>query len=478
MKAILLKSFTGLSDFENKGLSGSFKFGQNLDVRKEMDSLSAGQVLVDDYAVDASDAMTGLALFGVNCSDGFFYEFCRDGKIYKRGSNGVRVLAYTEPDGVITGACEWVNNQGHKFLYWASSTKLHRKQIPGNTSTPWSDVDATVNGQTYPKVNLTSATWHTMLEMQGGMYICNANTLAYVGFDDSYTNNALQLIPGNNSKCLMEYNNLAYIGCGRDDNSQRGFLFTWDMAQALSWNGKRKQGQTPINALVDAEFPLMQVGTNGGIRFADANQYALPIKNVPGGGQVNPDGAEANDLAYFGFFGNSLDADGVTIRSGIYTYGRKQYNANPSMNLEYALDCDEIGYVKKVGSDLLVSYYKSGLGYGVKKVSTTTKANGLFRSIDLRASISNREPVWPQIRLVMKPLPAGCRVEVRQKFDKKGDWIILKLPTVGDTSFGTENATEAIFEGGHKGKCCEVEIKTFSNGNYTPEIIQAEVYFQ
>ena len=471
MKAILLNSFTGLSDFDNKGLEGSFKFGQNLAVRKDMDSLSAGQALTDDLVVDT---MTGTALFVVNCSDGNSYHFCRNGRIYKRTSLGVYSLVYTDSDGVIRGAYEWVNNAGQKFLYWATNTKLRRKQIPGSTT--WTDVDATVNGQTYPKTNLTSATWHTMLEMAGGLYICNGNTLAYVGYDDSYTNNALQLVPGNNAKCLMEYNNYAYIGCSRDDNSQRGYLFVWDMSQSLNWNGKRKQGGSPVNALIDAEFPLAQVGTNGKVRFADVTQYSLPIKAFPGGGYVSPQGVEADDLAYFGVFNSTDDADGNT-RTGIYTFGRLLNNANPVMNLEYVLDCDEIGYVQKVGSNLLISYYKSGIGYGVKKVDTANKATGLYRSIDLKSPISNKESIWTQVRLVMKPLPEGCSVSVKRRINKTGDWLDCKLPSIQEATFSTAGSTEAIFLMGDKGKICEIEITLNPYQNETPEIYQAEVYF-
>jgi hypothetical protein len=472
MKLFLTKSFSGLSDFENKGISGAFKFGKNLDVRKEMDSLSCQQALVDDLAVGT---MTGTALFIVNCSDGNSYHFCRNGKIYKRTSLGVYSLVYTDADGVITGACEWVNHQGHKFLFWATSTRLRRKQIPGSTS--WTDVDATVNAQTYPKTNLTATTWHTMLEMGGALYICNANTLAMVGYDDSYTNNALQLVPGNNAKCLMEYNNYAYIGCSRDDNSQRGYLFAWDMSQSLNWNAKRKQGGTPVNALIDAEYPLAQIGSNGKIRLADISQYSLPIKSLPGGGQVNPDGVEADDLAYFGSFGNTAESDGTT-RTGVYTFGRLQHNANPVMNLEYDLDCDEIGYVKKVGTDLLISYYKSGVGYGVKKISTTTKATAIYRSIDFRSPTSQREAVWSQTRLVMKALPAGCSVSVRRKTDKKGSWTSCKLLGSQSTTFSTEGGTEAVFLSGDKGKMAEVEITLTPNGNETPEVYYFETIFE
>ena len=480
MKLFLTKSFTGLSDYENKGVAGRFKFGQNLDVRKDTDSLSCGQALTDDLSPTIEDnPMTSLALFVVNASDGNSYHFCRGGKIYKRSSAGTYTLVYTDADGVITGASEWVNDQGNKFLYWANSTKLKRKQIPG--SSDWSDVNATVNGQTYPKTNLTSAVWHTMLQMSGSLYICNANTLGLVGYDDSYTNDALQLIPGNNSKCLMEYNNYAYIGCSRDDNGQRAELFVWDMAQSLNWNAVRKQGASPVNALISAEFPLAQVGPNGNIRLSDVSQYTLPIKSFPGGGQVNPDGVEADDLAYFGSFGNTPDTNTTDfdgqIRTGVYTFGRKKHNADPVTNLEYALDCDEIGYVKYVGTDLLISYYKEGVGYGVKKVDQSTKANGLYQSLDFRAPNSIKEPVWSMVKVVMKSLPAQCYITVRRRINKTGEWKNCNLVDK-NTSADTEGTIEAFYLMGDKGRFCEVEIALHSYGDTCPEIFYFETIFE
>src|SRR3990167_1858829 len=214
-----IKSFRGgLSDWENTGIAGSFKFASNIDIRKAIDSLSCQQTLTDDLA---AGTMTGLDLFIVNCSDGSSYHFCANGRIYKRTSAGVYSLVYTDSDSVITGAAEWFNNAGNKFLYWTTATKLHRIRVDTAPEEPWvASVDATVNGQTYPKTNLTSATWHTMKQINGNLYIANSALVAMVGYDDSYTTSALALIPSNVAKCLMEYGGYAYIGCSRVDNSQ------------------------------------------------------------------------------------------------------------------------------------------------------------------------------------------------------------------------------------------------------------------
>ena len=38
----------GISDFEDRGLSGAFKMGYNLDIRKATDSLTCDQALEDE----------------------------------------------------------------------------------------------------------------------------------------------------------------------------------------------------------------------------------------------------------------------------------------------------------------------------------------------------------------------------------------------------------------------------------------------
>ena len=38
----------GVSDYSDKGISGAFKFGTNLDIRKQVDSLTCNQDLIDE----------------------------------------------------------------------------------------------------------------------------------------------------------------------------------------------------------------------------------------------------------------------------------------------------------------------------------------------------------------------------------------------------------------------------------------------
>lgn len=470
MKLFLIKSFKGgLSDWENVGVEGSFKFGSNLDIRKDTDSLSCTFALETDLSTWTN--MTALAKFIVPCSDGNTYFFCDDGKILKRTSAGVYSLVYTDPDGAIKGAFEWGNSSGHSFLYWATATKLHRKQIPGATN--WSDVDATVDGQTYPKTNLTSATWHTMKQINGQLLIANGSKLAMVGYDDSYTNEALSLTPNSLTKCLMEYKGYAYAGTTSSNTAQNSELFVWDTGQSLNWNAKNTVPTNSINAIINGEYPIMQVGTNGQLLLADISSYTLPIVSFKGGGQVNPEGVEIDGgIMLFGSYGNGAG------KTGIYSYGRKKKNAGLSLNLEYVLDCTEIGAIKKVGTDLLVTYKDTnGTGYGVKKLSTTTRAVGTYESLDLKFPISDRETLLTKIRLVTMPLPASTSIQCYRKMDKTGSFTLCELEG-GATAFNTTGGQEAVFLAGDYGKIAEIKLVLTPDGTNTPEVLQAELYFE
>lgn len=461
-----IKNFRGgISDWENLGVAGSFKFGSNLDIRKSTDSLSCNQALTDDLA---TGTMTDIARFIVPSSDGNSYFFCADGKVFKRTSAGAYSLAYTDAGGAIVGACEWGQNNGKSYLFWATATKLHSKEIPGLSN--WTDVDATITATTYPKT-ITSATWHTMKPINGNLLITNASEIAMVAYDTSYTAIALSLTPGNLSKCLMEHKGYAYIGNTKSDSAQNAEMFVWDTAQSLNWNAKNTVPTLAINAFINAEYPLMQVGTSGQILLADIANYTLPLVSFPGGGQVNPDAVELdNGVALFGSYGNG------TGKAGIYSYGRKKKNANLVLNLEYAFDCTEIGSIRKVGTDLLMSYENTaGTGWGVKKVDTA-KATGTYQSLDLVFPTSTRELILSKIRIITASLPASTSIACYRKMDKTGDFVLATME--GGNSYSTTGLQEGWFLVGDAGKIAEVQLILTPSANTCPEVFSIELFFE
>jgi hypothetical protein len=478
MASFLINTFNaGISAYENKGQKGSFKTGSSIDIRKVIDSLSCQQALTSNLSISGGATMTALGRFHVIASDGASYVFCGDGKIFKITSGDVVTLVYTDTQesGNIIGAAEFSDISGNYFLLWATPTRLNIKKIIASAYTntePWADVNTAPTGS-WPKTNLTSTTWHTMKRAGSSLQICNDNTLAMVGSDLSYTNNSLQLIPGNVARTLLERDVNVIVGCGRKGNEDLSAFFGWDLISD-NYISKKFIPVKLINALIDTDKPLAQVGTSGALYYADFLNV-LPIISFTGGGSVNPDGVENDQgLALFGVFGNGAG------NTGIWSYGKKRIDHPYSLNLEYPLTCDEIGSVKKRGTDIFVTY-KNGSTYGIKKVDTAAKAVATYGGLDLRVPdkyIGDELPTFTHIKVTTLPLPTGTSIQVKRRIDKDlATGFLAANIEGGATSFNTVNGEEAEFLLGDKGKIIEPQVILTPSGNTTPDVLSVEIFF-
>jgi len=569
-----IKSFKNKSDYSDRGIYGSFKKSKNLDVRSDKDVLVCNQALVADGtgATGADTVVTDLINFFVNSSTGDTYGFGDSGKIYKRTSTGTWSLVYTDADGEITGAYEWFDPE-NTYLYWATSTKLHRTKLASNWTT---DVDATVasvaasgtltvsgtpvsgstvtigsvtytfrttlttspttipnevliganaeaaidnlvkaitlaatigtnystgtlvhptvtavkasastmtvtaltvgdagnsiitiptgnyltfaqptlkGGITYsswPKINLTAATWHTMTQANGSLMICNNKFLAMVGYDSSYTNEALKLRPGIITQAIIEKGNQVLIGGG--DGVRESWLSTWEQT-AMSWIDKNRIPSKSINAIVQAELMLMSCGDNE-LFFSDMVNN-MPVCTLDG--KCNPGGVvEKGGLALFGLYGGSYP--------GIWSYGRQKKNESHTLNLEQYIDADEIGAICKIAGQVFVSY-KKGTSYYVRKVDTASKAVAEYESLDL---VAPKESTWNSIELTTGTIPAGCSIAVYYDLDSTGSWTQAKM--AGDIDTATAGMRDPIFLCGSYGRTFNLKIVLTPSGNTSPEV--------
>ena len=485
----ILHDFTGgQSDYENRGIKGAYKSAYGLDPRKQVDSLSGQQKLKDDLALGTFDAPCYCV---VPASDGNTYFFLFNGKIYRRNSAGQYYLVWNEvyESGHIIGACEWYDSAGFTYLLWATPTRLNIKKIEGTGYTqtePWNDVN-TASTSTWPKVNLTSTDWHTMTIANGTLQICNKNVMALVGYGLSYTNNSLQLIPGNSARLVIERGKYAVIGCTKTDGKDETTLFDWD-GVGLSWNDKQIIKFGGIKSMIDTEIALAQIGTNGQLYVSDFNT-PMPFRQIRGGGQSNPDGiCSYHGMALIGIYGNTNLMNGH-YGNGIYSVGRINKNAPIILNLEYQLDCDEIYSVKTIGTDI-ICVYKSGSQYGVKIVDTDNKSDWVYQSLDLIAPVGTlRYPIplgrlvsWNRVDLQCQPLLPGTKLEVWYKIDKaitggtNNDGWIQANSEGGSTQFSTTGMQNAVFYIGQKGRVCEVMVKGLASGSRTPEVNEINIY--
>jgi len=485
-----LKSWIGgQSDYNDKGIRGSYKFGYGMSIRDQEDSVTAGQALKDDLVTGTFDAP---CYFVVPSSNGNTYFFLNNGKIWRRTSVGVYNLVYTDTNesGNIIGAAEWYDSNGYTYIMWATPTRLNIKRLigPGYTpAEPWTDVNTAASGS-WPKTDLTSATWHTMANTNGVLEICNGNLMAMVGYDLSYSTNTLALIPGNSAKCVLERGKYGIIGCTRVDNKDETDFFSWD-GIGTHWNDKGIVKFGGLNSMIDTEISIAQMGTNGQFYITDF-KTPVPFRQIKGGGQSDVDGvASYHGMALFGIYGNTYYTNGH-YANGIYAVGRINKNAPLVLDLEYQLDCDEIYSVKVIGTDIICVYKLNGL-YGVKIVDTAHKATAVFQSLDLDAPIGSRRypnPLgrlvnWVKIDLQCRPLPAGCSVQVWWKLDKvdtggtnNDGWYQSNLVDSTSTSWSTTGGQNSVWAVGQKGRTLEVMVILTPSGNTTADLHEINAY--
>lgn len=351
-------------------------------------------------------------------------------------------------------------------MTFATRTEVHIKEIPGRTD--WNDVNQGLIG--WPKTNLSDADWHTMALVGGAVIIGNKSMAALIGYDDSYTNEALDLIPGNIVKTVVERNGRAVFGTYRTANPNKG-----------------------INSAVDSEVPLAQVGDDGQLIYADFVS-SMPVKRFPGGGKTNPGGAsnriehvnlfdweqtalswidkqDYGNMAIFGVYG------ATSGYGGLYSYGRKDKEHPFVMNLDYGLDVDEIGAVVTQNGIDYISY-RSGSSFGVKVTDMNTKASGIYEGLDFKAPVKTPEDItaWNTAEVYMDPLVSGTSIQFWYRVNKTGAFV-RAYTADGQASYAVAGGKKATFLIGAEGEVFEPRIVTIPTGNSTPEVYRLRTYF-
>lgn len=475
MNAYRIQGFRGgIADDPYQGVRESFRFGYGLNIRGEENTLKCNQRLKEDLGSDTE--VTDLILFFVPASNGNLYGFGDTGNIYKKeGGVGTWTKVYDDANGKITGAAEYTNNDGSDnyvpYLYWATETKVSRIKLTGNWSTvehDWQSLDG-------------DPAWHTMAEALGVLLICDAKDLAMVDFEGGFNVEAVDLPQGHRNKCLLGLDQLVIFGSTKGDKVEEGWLWTWDKIQP-SWIQRRMIAERGINALLQGEFLMIQAGVRGGLYFWDTSNL-LRIKKLPGEfGWVNPGGVTImGGLPLLGVNGSD--------KCGVYSYGRFNKNSPYALNLEYIpshgkMENVLIGAVTMYEDKPYVSW-KDGATFGVDVLDDSNKAEARYEGLVFDGGETFTQKGFHHIKVVSKPLPKDCSVEVFYKVNQQSEWQLATMQD-GSESFDKEGKSKAVFSIEHggadedpgTGEDYEVAINLHPSGNDTPEIVSATTYFE
>lgn len=470
----IIKSFRGgISDENDKGIAGAYKFGYSLDIHSRDDVLKCGSTVTTINESTVSD----LIQFFVPASDGTTYAFGNTGSIYSIAGNvadPVVNFVYNDENGKIRGAAEWKLSDGNNYLFWATNTSVARVLLNGSLDVPWG---AGVATQDY-KTTLDGAEWHTMKPANGELMIANGNYLATIDFDGNFNAADLNIRPGNLIKCLEERDDYVILGSYRADTSEEGHIWSW-ITTATNWVQKKRIPVQGVNALINAELMLLQGGYNGELFYSDFVN-AVPLHGIPGGGQVNPGGVSIeDDLAVFGMYGGTYP--------GIWSYGRKRKNRPYALNYEYRLakevsgsTISSVAAVSSLNGLLLTSWGTtdgSTSDYGVDMVSSTTRASAIYEGLEFDGGLPHLKKIFDTVKLTLSSLISGTSVSVKFKGDKESAWRYAVLGS-GATTFSEVDAVEAIFSIGKPAMTYEVGVELNASGANTPEVLAVTTYIR
>jgi hypothetical protein len=473
-----LKQFDGgIADRKNAGVKGSFAFGFGINLRDALSTLTPNQVLKKD----SSTTVDELINFFIPSTDGNLYGFGQSGGIYKRTSGGAWSKIYTDLDGAIRGAMEIEYNDGAgnyiPHMVWATQTKLKSEELTGMASPS-------------PTTELTfhrgeAGDWHTMIPALGVGVICDGDYLALIDYEGAVNTKALQLPYGTETRALLEQNNEVVIGTKERSGQRKGWLFTWDRIQD-SWIQKRDAQARGVNAMNFFESGmLISAGSDGALNYWDTVNY-FPLKNIPGGGTVQPGGiGEYKGASHFGVSGGD--------KNGIWSYARTDKNTPYALNLEYLISpvatagtvaqietkmadsSVEIGAVTNYEGELFVAW-KDGTDYGVDTIDPDNKATAVYESLVYNAKHPESEKIWRYAKVVADVLPAGTEVILQYKTNADADWQDTKTAD-GATSLAA-GKRKAIFPMEGTGEEYQVRLEIMPNGNEAPNIRSINTLFR
>ena len=395
-------------------------------------------------------------------------------------------FVYNDENGEIKGAAEWENEDGGNYLYWATSSSISRKLLPGSaTATPdtgtnrWADVEMNYKVEF---IN-SSAAWHTMKPAAGSLYIANGEGISELTFDEVFDPYAMNVRPGNRINALEERNDYLILGTERESGEEDGHIWSW-APTSENWIEKKRIPVNGVNAMIFTEFPLLQGGDNGEIFFSDFSN-SVPLNAITGGGKSTPHGVVVfDDLAMFGIYGGS-----AVSYPGIWSYGRKRKNRSQALNYDYRLSptingstISSLAAIVNFNGLMLASWgtedsHTSAVDseYGVDMVVSTTSASAIYEGLEFDAGRPFQKKMFRSAIVTMVALPSLTSISFKYKFDKESAWR-YGVTGGNSTTFSNTGATEAEFIIGGMGFVFEVGLELNPSGSDTPEILAITTY--
>lgn len=349
------------------GIANSVQSAKNVDLRKNGRQI----VLAKKMVRNASGVIADLPMAKVTIqSTGDVIAFGDTGKIYRQAAGtGDFALVYTDTSNrKITDAYEF-----NSYLYWATSSNLHRIAI-ANIDASWSG-DVTENYKTFTAGN---ATHHPMIEVYNNLFIGDGKYVAKLDSFGVFTGNRLSIFADEIVVGLTFNGANLRITSRRTTSVPYGRVYLWDCISDDYNQFFTIKGLAPHAVIEKSNLDYIIAG-NKPVLLASAGLDYQVIQELPG--FDNNDSATFNhntmtaseSLIYFG----ACESGTNTINRGVWSYGAKNKNFTQCLGNEFTTSnsssTDVVGSVHYSGGKIYTGW-KNGSTYGIDVVDNTLYA--------------------------------------------------------------------------------------------------------
>lgn len=458
---LLIKNFSGgLSSGSRRGLAGSFRWGQGLDIHSDPDVLKinpastkkSGSVVVD------------LPLFGVtNTVNSNIYFFGDAGKVYKNASGTYTVVATysgAQGAGFFSGT--------DKIFFTDNNTEYQLD--PSNDS-----IEA---GR-----ELNSATWHPVEQFLDKVFIGNGREListdaSDIDYDSDTVGGGITVEFNYKIRCLKNIGDWLFIGC-ESENSSAAKFYLWD-GVSEDWNyGRTLKGEDGINSVEvsDDGTVLINAGKQGRIyQLVGLDSALTKIKVIPRieksktievypGAMTNYQGAIRLGLS---------SGTSATAERGIYSYTSHDKNYPKVLNMDYAISTGtttgtttQIGCLLSANTTDLYVGWRDNTSYGIDLIDGTgVQATAKYESLAHDAGRAFQRKHYKNFKITLaRALRTGEVITLSYKKDG-GSWT-----DISTMDYSSDGAVKfKSFKPDIKARTLEIKLTYALSGSTAPEV--------
>lgn len=460
--------YGGLSEAQKEGPKGSFLYGDRLDIRSDLTSVTALTKTTKDSSTTITDLPKWIEHDSTNDKT---YAYGDDGKFYEEAS-GTWTALTTPTTAAGQGMKIW-----NDYVYLRKTSALARYgPLSGSPSLDQSWQTSNVQ---------TEAIHGPITDFLGNLYFANGR---YLGEWDgtTWTYNKLTLPVGWKIRTLAVLGEDLVMGGWQGTNVydyEKGFLWLWNGTDT-SVTSFLEISEGAVNAMAVADNVLYFIAGSVGNLYVYTGQvvkmrqitnlldYDDYIEIFPGAM-----GVHRGDL-HIGVAGKT---DSTTITQGVYNYGRSSKNYSRSMNVDHIISTGtSTGTTLKIGSVCGVGPNEFYIGWedttatnGIDKVSGTSPyTTAIWHSL----WFDNGEPYIKKeadvFKFTFKPLAANESIDFYYRVDRATSWTSLGT---ADTDADTEKRFTLTPMVKWKEIQLRADIKT--SGSTAPDLLSAAVSF-